>query len=166
MRTKVLGVEHDRAGLYVLSRAEPLALLGSVANGRIAISSRSLPLILPVTFTIDDERILFSTWDGSTLSAATDGNIVAFQADEPCADEPPGWSVSVTGRANHLPLEALPPEFRMPSSHWGQVASMHGVEISTDVISGRRLPAGVVGSAGRHEGTLDPGAWACGGGGS
>jgi len=154
MTTTLLGVEHDRAGLYVLTRAESLALLSSVEHGRIAISSRSLPLILPVTFSVDHERILLATWDGSTLSAATDGNIVAFQADEPCADEPPAWSVSVTGLANHLPLEALPPELRMQSSHWGQVASVHGVEISTDVISGRRLPSGVVSSAGPARGDV------------
>lgn len=159
-------MEHDRAGLYVLTRAQSLELLSSVENGRIAISSRSLPLILPVTFTVDHERILFSTWDGGTLSAATHGNIVAFQADEPCVDESPGWSVSVTGLANHLPLAVLPPELRMPATHWGRNARVHGVEISTDVISGRRVPSGVAGSAGRREGTLDPGAWACGGGGS
>ena len=157
-------MEHDRAGLHVLTRAESLELLSTVEHGRIAVSSRSLPLILPVAFTIDDERILFSTWDGSTLSAATDGNVVAFQADEPCADEPPGWSVSVTGLAHHLPFEALPTTMRRPSPLWGRVATVHGVEVSTDVVSGRRMPSGSSRPTGSHDGTLGPGAFGVGNG--
>jgi nitroimidazol reductase NimA-like FMN-containing flavoprotein (pyridoxamine 5'-phosphate oxidase superfamily) len=133
-----------------------MTLLGSVENGRIAISSRSLPIILPVTFAVDDQRILLVTWSGSTMSMATDGNVVAFQADEPCAGNTPRWSVSVTGLARHVPLDDLPPALRLRSSHWGQTASAHGVEISTDVISGRLTPSSRVGAT---VGQRDVGPW-------
>ena len=47
----------DRAGLRVLTREECLALLATAEIGRIAISARALPVILPVRFAMDGDRI-------------------------------------------------------------------------------------------------------------
>ena len=45
----------DGAGVRVLARTECLALLATAEVGRIAVSARALPLILPVRF-VDGRR--------------------------------------------------------------------------------------------------------------
>jgi hypothetical protein len=61
----------DTAGLRVLTRAECLHLLRTVNVGRVAVSHRALPMILPV----------------------------AFEADGPAGSTEPTWSVIVHGVA-------------------------------------------------------------------
>ena len=45
----------DTAGLRVLTRAECLHLLRTVKVGRVAVSHRALPMILPVHFRVADD---------------------------------------------------------------------------------------------------------------
>ena len=55
------------AGFGVLSRDESLRLLTTTNLGRIAISWRALPMIMPVNFALDGDRIVVATWDGSIV---------------------------------------------------------------------------------------------------
>jgi hypothetical protein len=92
----------DQAGLRVLTRAECLNLLGTVSVGRVALSHRALPMILPVHFRLDDDdRILIRTTVGTTLARATDEAVVAFEAEGPPGAIDPSWSVVVHGVATH-----------------------------------------------------------------
>lgn len=50
----------DGAGSRVLTRDECLAFLASAEIGRIAISRRALPLIVPVRFVMDRDRIVIA----------------------------------------------------------------------------------------------------------
>jgi hypothetical protein len=92
----------DRAGLRVLTRADCLQLLGTVNVGRVALSHRALPMILPVHFRLrDDDRIIIRTTVGTTLARATDRAVVAFEAEGPPGAIVPSWSVVVHGVAMH-----------------------------------------------------------------
>src|SRR5918995_1902393 len=76
----------DSAGLEVLSREESLDLLASVPLGRIVITQRALPAILPVNFVLDHGSVVIRTGEGSKLAVATPRAVVAFQVDR--VDEP------------------------------------------------------------------------------
>ena len=130
----------DRNGLEVLDRAESLRLLGTVVLGRIAISSKALPVVLPVNFSFDGRRILFRTGTGTKLEAATDNTVVAFEVDDFDLERQSGWSVVVTGVAREVtdPGE-LADARRRPITRWAGGSDDRVVSISPDLVSGRRL---------------------------
>lgn len=94
----------DRNGLTVLSREESLALLGSRSVGRIAVTMRALPTILPVTDVLDatTESIVFRTGYGTKLDAAGRNAVVAFEIDDLDEATRTGWSVVAIGTASEV----------------------------------------------------------------
>ena len=87
------------AALRELSRARCLELLATAGLGRVGVSLRALPVILPVRYAVIGGRVVFRTAPGSKLTAATRRSVVAFEADrhDPCGAW--GWSVLVQGVA-------------------------------------------------------------------
>jgi uncharacterized protein len=138
----------DRAGLRILNRQECLALLASTNLGRIGISWRAIPMILPVHFTLDDDRVVVVTWDGSVVSKATHGTVVAFEVDHGCDDGCAPWSVLVNGVAEHIDTTTAAnvdghvdgPALRSAAARWVPDGPVRLVSISTDQMSGRRAP--------------------------
>jgi nitroimidazol reductase NimA-like FMN-containing flavoprotein (pyridoxamine 5'-phosphate oxidase superfamily) len=129
----------DRAGLRVLTRSESLALLGTSDIGRIAISSRALPVILPVHYGVDGEQIVIATNAGTTLHRATANSVVAFETDgRTGSDHAQRWSVHVNGIARHVTeptaIEHLK-SLHLPE--WGSDGRPQFVTISTDDVTGR-----------------------------
>jgi hypothetical protein len=96
----------DGAGLRVLTAAECMRRLASVSVGRVALSHRALPAILPVHFHLADDGIVVRTRAGTTLHRSTDGTVVAFEAEGPAGAADPEWSVVVHGLATHRPSRA------------------------------------------------------------
>jgi len=132
-------LEVDRAGLEVLDRAACLRLLASADRGRIALNVGALPVILPVRFALALDRVVLSVSVGSALDRATDGTLVAFQADGADTEPPREWSVSVVGTACHLDdpdSEALSAVRSLPK--WAPGLPSRLVAISTDRLTGRR----------------------------
>ena len=91
----------DGSGLRILTDAECYQRLDSVRTGRIALSWRAMPLILPVHFRLLDHTLLLSTTPGTTLDRATDRAVVAFEAEGPGGRDEPLWSVVASGMATH-----------------------------------------------------------------
>jgi nitroimidazol reductase NimA-like FMN-containing flavoprotein (pyridoxamine 5'-phosphate oxidase superfamily) len=80
---------------------ECLRRLSTTHSGRLAITSGALPRIVPVEFSVVDDRILLHCRrDSETFRGARD-KVVAFEASGPGPGgrESPGWSVTVTGIA-------------------------------------------------------------------
>ena len=74
----------DTAGLRVLTRAECLRLLRTVKVGRVALSHRALPMILPVHFCAQRRRTHHDPNDTRHhLGTTTDRAVVAFEAEGP-----------------------------------------------------------------------------------
>ena len=137
-------VEVDRNGLEVLDRAECLRLLGGARLGRVGVTFGALPTILPVNFRLVHEQIWFRTGMGTKLDAATTNAIVAFEVDEMDPLWHTGWSVVVTGMARAV--EAPQDQARLENAdipYWAPAGGDRVVEISTEMISGRRLGPGV-----------------------
>ncbi|MEO6317928.1 MAG: pyridoxamine 5'-phosphate oxidase family protein [Acidimicrobiales bacterium] len=133
-------VEVDRNGLEVLDRSECLRLLSQASLGRVAFTSGALPCVLPVSFQLDDERILVRTRSGGRLDLALRGSVVAFEVDDLDADAHTGWSVSLTGCANAVcDPDALGGARRTPIDRWTSSPDDSLVAISTEVLTGRRV---------------------------
>ncbi len=133
-------VSVDRNGLLILDRAECLTLLGGARLGRVGITCGALPTILPINFRLLDERVVFRTGVGTKLDAATSNAVVAFEVDEMDPMWHTGWSVVVTGLAREVTSahdRARLDDANIP--YWAPAAGDRVVEISTEMISGRRI---------------------------
>ncbi len=134
-------MEFDRNGLRVLDRAESLRRLAGSTIGRVGISSRALPVVLPVNFLLDGERILIRTGRGSKLSAALREAVVSFEVDDFDPVDHSGWSVVVTGTSHLIQdVDDLRRVDALPLAHWAP-SDGEIVAISTEMVSGRELPA-------------------------
>lgn len=133
-------MEIDRNGLEVLERPECLRLLAQCTLGRVAVTDRALPTVLPVTFRLVDERILFRTGSGTKLEAAATGAVVAFEVDDMDPVSHTGWSVVVTGVAEEITdpadLAALE-DAHLP--RWAPGRGDNVVAVSTERVTGRRI---------------------------
>jgi len=92
-------MKFDPQRQQVLGRDACLGLLGGPTLGRIALSVRALPMILPVPYHFDGQDILLGTGRDTTVARAAPGAIVAFEAGQFDARPEDWWTVSVTGPA-------------------------------------------------------------------
>lgn len=131
----------DAVGLEILTRDECLRLLTKAPVGRIAVTERGLPVIHPVNYVLDGDHIVFRTSAANKLAAATRDAIVAFEVDEFDAQRHTGWSVMVTGRASAVTdADKLNRLRDLPLTSWAPNRPQHFVEISLDIVTGRRVP--------------------------
>ena len=142
-------MEVDRNGLEILARDECLRLLATARLGRIGLTHRALPTVLPVNFRLTGEHILIRTTRGTKLDAATRNAVVAFEVDDIDPDSHTGWSVVVTGVAQELidPAEPPLPELIAASElvripRWAPSGDERIIAITLEMVSGRRLVAG------------------------
>ena len=87
----------DRAGLDILHLGDCFLLLKSAAVGRIAFAAGGEVVILPVSFLVDGQDVVFRTYAGSKLSNIEVGHYVCFEVDSYDADKQTGWSVVARG---------------------------------------------------------------------
>ena len=138
-------MEVDRNGLEVLARDECLRLLASATLGRVGLTVGALPTVLPVNYRLLGHRILFRTDVGTKLDAATHNAVVAFEVDDMDPVWHTGWSVMVTGVAREVTDQGELDAIEVSSiPHWAPDHASRVVEISTEMISGRRILAGHV----------------------
>lgn len=139
----MVSMEVDRNGLEVLDRVECLRLLTTATLGRIGVTSRSLPTVLPVNFKLDGEKILVRTGVGSKLDAATQNAVVAFEVDDFDPMYHAGWSVVVTGVTSEITDPDELERLRVTSvPRWAPYGDGRVIAISTELVSGRRVGPG------------------------
>jgi nitroimidazol reductase NimA-like FMN-containing flavoprotein (pyridoxamine 5'-phosphate oxidase superfamily) len=130
-------------GLELLTEEEALELLATAEVGRVGVTIAALPAIFPVNFRLVDGAILFRTGPGTKMSAATDGAVVAFEADDYEAGERTGWSVLVVGRSEVI--HDLDVTFKVLDSGLEPYADGTRtaiVRITPTFVSGRRIVHG------------------------
>ena len=126
--------------LEQLSRGECLRLLGSVPVGRIVYTRRALPAVELVNFTMDDGDIVIRTDAGDKLVAATDGAVVAFEADSVDTASQAGWSVTVIGCSRAVTsLEEIRRLERTGLVAWAPGKREHFIRIPPTMVDGRRI---------------------------
>jgi nitroimidazol reductase NimA-like FMN-containing flavoprotein (pyridoxamine 5'-phosphate oxidase superfamily) len=115
-----------------LPRRQRLELLASRSVGRVALSQHALPTVVPVTYRLLGDRLVFTAPPASRILGEGERPVVAFEVDDIDPDTFAGWSVVVVGVAREIAAD--PP---------GLTAGM-----ATDHISGRWF-SGTGGSARR-----------------
>ena len=123
-------------GLAALDETECLRLLASVPVGRIALSDRALPSVLPVYFLLRGRTVLLRVSGAGRLAAATRAAVVAFEADE--MGPTGGWSVLGIGRTRSVRLDERAAASGLRK--WGSGEHDRFVAIGLEVLTGRRLP--------------------------
>jgi len=117
-----------------------LALLGTQTIGRVAFSDRALPAVLPVTYGMDGQRVVFRTALDGPLGERLDGSVVAFEVDEVDEATRTGWSVVLVGvaRLTREPSELLRVDRLWPQP-WVGGDRRAVVVITPGRITGRRV---------------------------
>lgn len=128
--------------LETLNRSRCLELMLSEPVGRIGVSIRAVPVILPVNFALVREKIVFRTIPGTKLDAAAAGAVVAFEVDSYSPDGTSGWSVLVQGPCSEITdpadlaaMEAIP----LRAWAFNEGVAQRLVRIETAFVSGRRF---------------------------
>jgi len=82
-----------------LSEQQCWELLATASVGQLALSIRSLPVIMPVQYYLDGRRLAVCLGHQGLPERALDETVIAFAADsiEPVTRS--GWSVQVQGRS-------------------------------------------------------------------
>jgi hypothetical protein len=73
-----------------------MTLLSRAQLGRVALSVRALPIVVPVRYMIDNGDLIFNAI-GDELRRALHGNVAALQADGFEEDTGQRWTVFATG---------------------------------------------------------------------
>lgn len=85
-----------------LTRKQCLDRLRSTRVGRVAVTSRVLPAIVPINYAVVGNTLVFRTRPDGMLARACDSTVVAFETDDLEPDGQSGWSVLVVGTAELL----------------------------------------------------------------
>jgi uncharacterized protein len=121
-----------------------LDLLRSASVGRLGVTVRALPAILPVNYVVFGDDIIVRTVPGSKLDAATAQAVVAFEVDDFDKDGSWGWSVLVQGVAHEVTdrtEQAALRSLRIRPWAYPDGEAYRFLRISTELISGRRFHA-------------------------
>ena len=133
-------MEHRLFSLRELSRARCFDLLATEAVGRVGVSVRALPVILPVDYFVAGERVVFRSAPGVKLDAAVRRSVVAFETDRYYPTGAWGWSVLLQGVASEISGAAELTEARaMLAREWpfGSEEGVGFVSIEGTFVSGR-----------------------------
>jgi len=135
-------VEHEQATVFEeLSRDECLDWLDTEPVGRVAMTARALPVVLPVNFAVLNGEIVWRSTEGTKLNDASAGFVVAFEVDHFEPDTKQGWSVMVQGLAHVItdPDElGLAREARLAPWMLEGVADRY-VRLAPTIITGTRV---------------------------
>ena len=131
--------------MLVLDEAACRTLLHSTRLGRIALTDRALPMILPITYGCLDDDIVFRVGPGTLRRAADVGQVVCFETDWADESGPAAWSVAAIGRLTRV-LERSRVEAceRFVGPLWSGVSmpELNGPEVSGYVTLSPRMLSG------------------------
>jgi nitroimidazol reductase NimA-like FMN-containing flavoprotein (pyridoxamine 5'-phosphate oxidase superfamily) len=126
--------------LEILEERECLQLLSREPVGRLALTASALPVVLPINFVLMDNTIVFATDEGLKLQAARQGTVACLEVDGFDRWSHGGWSVLATGRMSEITDPVRLAEARqLPLSPWALARPQHYVELSIELLSGRRI---------------------------
>jgi uncharacterized protein len=150
-------VDDARRGLGSLDEDACRVVLGTATVGRLALSVRALPVVVPVNFVVRGGELFLGLGAGEGLEAACDGTVVAFQVDGVDKSTEVGWSVLVQGRSRLLqPDDPRVAAARGVSTVWADPGPHLLVIVGMDLVSGHHLGHGPFGSGFALSGSRGP----------
>jgi uncharacterized protein len=123
-----------------LTVSECLDLLAGGVVGRVALSTRVGPRIVPVNYSVHDGAIVFRTSPYSELGSNGPGSEAAFEIDHLDHERQQGWSVVALGRLEELPPDEIDDlRTRWDPRPWAGGHRNFYLKLVWREISGRRL---------------------------
>jgi nitroimidazol reductase NimA-like FMN-containing flavoprotein (pyridoxamine 5'-phosphate oxidase superfamily) len=126
------------AAILDLDRAESLRLLAAKKVGRLGFLQEGAPMIMPMNFTLADDRIIFRTLAHGSAARAVDTAVV-FEVDDIDDFLEAGWSVVVSGTAELLTEEELSALRGDAPDPWVEGPRTLFLAIPADQVTGRQL---------------------------
>lgn len=122
-----------------LTRAECLDRLHTARIGRVGLSIDALPVVLPVSYAILDDDVVFSSLVDAKVAKKGEGVVLAFQVDHFGGSNGQNWSVLVQGRAHEVaePDELSRCRALSLPSHESTASDASFTRLSTTIITGR-----------------------------
>jgi len=126
-----------------IPREECQRLLGAQSTGRVAWNSPDGPQVLPVSYRLYIDDIVFRTSPYGVLAQLVKPTEVAFEIDDIDQAHGVGWSVLVRGRAKAVvaPHELASLWTKPGAVPWAPGTRNVWIAISAHTITGRRLKA-------------------------
>ena len=125
--------------LRQLDEEECRRLLQTASFGRIAVTERALPTIVPVLFTVRGDAVIAVSPAGSPAVAPSDGTVVALEIDSYDPTTAQGWSVTVLGKAALVTAAADAEALAsLGISPW-PAPHRHYITMTVSLVQGRRL---------------------------
>lgn len=115
-----------------LTERECWELLALASVGRMALSDKALPIIVPVQYYLDRQTLAICLGHHEIEAASVDGTVVALSVDEIHGSLGSGWAVQVQG-ALRTPRTGAPPR------DCGQPAAGQVVHLDPSTMAGRRV---------------------------
>lgn len=134
----------QRTGLEAMSREQCWARLAEEGLGRIGVVAGREPLVLPVNYAVDGERIVFRTGAGTKFHALVNDAPLALEIDGVDERYHGGWSVLAVGTAVEVTdLDEIARLAReVPLRPWAGGDKSHWVRLTPTRVTGRRLVPG------------------------
>lgn len=120
-------------GFQAMTADECRRLLASTHIGRMALTVGALPVVLPVQYRLDGDRLLVRTPGHHDVGEGIDRQVVGFEADQLDLDHGVGWCVSVTGTVRTVDRA----DDVSPVHPWFSDGAV--LSLDTDVIAGHRI---------------------------
>ncbi len=131
--------------LDVIPAAECYRLLATHEVGRLGVVAEHYPLIIPVSYGLDETTIVIRTHPGTTLAAAAHAN-VTFEVDDIDRRTRSGWSVLVRGLAEEVTdvhrADLVERTHATGVQPWAPGEYGHWLRLIPHGISGRRITPG------------------------
>lgn len=133
----------DERCMRELPRAEAMRRLASVPVGRLVFTRQALPAIRPVNHIVEDDTIVIGLTPGSAIAASTasDGTVVAYEADVLDLSGRLGWTVIVVGVARLATEADAVRRHRARLRPWLSGAIADIIVISSEIVTGYELVA-------------------------
>jgi nitroimidazol reductase NimA-like FMN-containing flavoprotein (pyridoxamine 5'-phosphate oxidase superfamily) len=132
-----------------LGESEALRLIEQAAVGRIGFTGRYGPVVVPVTYKLIDQDIVFRVEMYSTVGDDLRTGIpgaeyrVAFEVDELRPPTHSGWIVMIQGTAHHVDDEPGRAELLAAGvDQWAAAENALFMRITPVYVSGRRISRG------------------------
>ncbi|MGI8752066.1 MAG: DNA methyltransferase [Acidimicrobiales bacterium] len=131
----------DPNSVEILSRAECLSLLAGRPVGRVALTAKRLPTILPVRYGLSGQDVVFAAGIGSPSVAAAHESVIAFEADGGDVADGSGWTVLALGVSRRV--DERDADWQTISAlglhRCGDRHAAPVMRVATDRLCGRRL---------------------------
>jgi nitroimidazol reductase NimA-like FMN-containing flavoprotein (pyridoxamine 5'-phosphate oxidase superfamily) len=108
--------------------------------GRIGLTVGALPVIVPVNYAVDGDRIVMCSEPGAKLEAARMGQVACLEIDDFDPFDHAGWSVLATGRLSEVTdPEEVARLAHLPLTPWAPMEDRHCITLTAELVTGRRL---------------------------